>query len=420
MINDLPAADVAAPSPPEARLAPELGDVVHGSTPLTAAANPLLNLIPQLRAMPTHADPAALRAYVVAQIHAFEMRAKQAGIRNDTIIGARYCLCTALDETVAQTPWGGSGVWSTNSLLVTFHNEAWGGEKFFQLLSRLAQNPQQHIELLELMNACLAMGFEGRYRIVDNGRAQLETLRQRLVDIIRTARGQFEPALALHWNGAPDTGRRGLRLVPFWIVGLLALVAGTGIYYWFHSRIVTQSDPAIASIYSIKMPPPPPAIKPVPPPLPRLRRFLEPEIAQRLVEVEDNDAYSKVTLLGESLFDSGSPDIKASFLPALRRVARALDQVNGDVVVRGYTDDVRIGTRRFQSNIDLSQARADAVKRLLEQDMARRGRVRAEGRGEADPLVPNTNAENRARNRRVEITLELAPAEIERQLNTPR
>jgi type VI secretion system protein ImpK len=420
MINDLPAADVAAPSPPEARLAPELGDVVHGSTPLTAAANPLLNLIPQLRAMPTHADPAALRAYVVAQIHAFEMRAKQAGIRNDTIIGARYCLCTALDETVAQTPWGGSGVWSTNSLLVTFHNEAWGGEKFFQLLSRLAQNPQQHIELLELMNACLAMGFEGRYRIVDNGRAQLETLRQRLVDIIRTARGQFEPALALHWNGAPDTGRRGLRLVPFWIVGLLALVAGTGIYYWFHSRIVTQSDPVIASIYSIKMPPPPPAIKPVPPPLPRLRRFLEPEIAQRLVEVEDNDAYSKVTLLGESLFDSGSPDIKASFLPALRRVARALDQVNGDVVVRGYTDDVRIGTRRFQSNIDLSQARADAVKRLLEQDMARRGRVRAEGRGEADPLVPNTNAENRARNRRVEITLELAPAEIERQLNTPR
>ena len=418
MANDQ-AADVLAAPGAQPRLASEIEDVVHGATPLLAAANPLLNLIPQLRNMP-HADPAALREYLVTQVQLFEARAKQAGIRNETIIGARYCLCTALDETVAQTPWGGSGVWSKNSLLVTFHNEAWGGEKFFQLLSRLAQNPQQHIELLELMNACLAMGFEGRYRVVDNGRTQLETLRQRLADIIRTARGELEPALALHWKGASDTGRRGLRLVPFWIVGLLALLAAAGIYYWFHLRLAGQSDPVVASIYSIKLPPPPAPVKAPAPPPPRLRRFLEPEIAQRLVDVEDGDNYSKVTLLGDTLFDSGAPDIKDSFLPTLRRVAAALDEVNGDVVVRGYTDDVRINTRRFQSNIDLSQARADAVKKLLEQSMSRRGRIRAEGRGEADPLVPNTNAANRARNRRVEITLELASAEIERQLNAPR
>lgn len=413
------AADVLAAPSVQPRLASEIEDVVHGATPLLAAANPLLNLIPQLRNMP-HADPAALREYLVAQVQLFEARAKQAGIRNETIIGARYCLCTALDETVAQTPWGGSGVWSKTSLLVTFHNEAWGGEKFFQLLSRLAQNPQQHIELLELMNACLAMGFEGRYRVVDNGRTQLETLRQRLADIIRTARGELEPALAQHWKGASDTGRRGLRLVPFWIVGLVALLVAAGIYYWIHLRLAGQSDPVVASIYSIKLPPPPAPVKAPAPPPPRLRRFLEPEIAQRLVDVEDGDSYSKVTLLGETLFDSGSPDIKDSFLPTLRRVAAALDEVNGDVVVRGYTDDVRISTRRFQSNIDLSQARADAVKKLLEQSMSRRGRIRAEGRGEADPLVPNTNAANRARNRRVEVTLELAPAEIERQLNVPR
>jgi len=418
MANDQAADVLAAPSA-QPRLASEIEDVVHGATPLLAAANPLLNLIPQLRNMP-HADPAALREYLVAQVQLFEARAKQAGIRNETIIGARYCLCTALDETVAQTPWGGSGVWSKNSLLVTFHNEAWGGEKFFQLLSRLAQNPQQHIELLELMNACLAMGFEGRYRVVDNGRTQLETLRQRLADIIRTARGELEAALAQHWKGASDTGRRGWRLVPFWIVGLLALLVAAGIYYWFHLRLAGQSDPVVASIYSIKLPPPPAPVKAPAPPPPRLRRFLEPEIAQRLVDVEDGDNYSKVTLLGETLFDSGSPDIKDGFLPTLRRVAAALDEVNGDVVVRGYTDDVRINTRRFQSNIDLSQARADAVKKLLEQSMARRGRIRAEGRGEADPLVPNTNAANRARNRRVEVTLELAPAEIERQLNVPR
>jgi len=419
MANDPAALDILAAVDPRAAVS-DAEEFVHGATPLLAAANPLLNLIAQLRATPMHPDPAALREFLIAQVHLFEARAKQAGIRNETIIGARYCLCTALDETVAQTPWGGSGVWSKNSLLVTFHNEAWGGEKFFQLLSRLAQNPQQHIELLELMNACLGLGFEGRYRIVDNGRSQLETLRQRLTDIIRTARGETERPLALHWQGAADAGRRGLRLVPFWIVGLLALVLAAGIYYWFHARLAVRSDPVVASIYSIKLPPPPAPLKAPPSQPARLRKFLQPEIDQHLVEVADEPTYSKVTLLGETLFDSGSPDIKPGFVPTLRRVAAALDEVNGAVVVRGYTDDVRINTRRFQSNVDLSQARADSVMRLLEQNMKRNGRTRAEGRGEADPVVPNTDAASRARNRRVEITLELAPAEIERQINSPR
>ncbi|HEY5307207.1 MAG TPA: type IVB secretion system protein IcmH/DotU, partial [Casimicrobiaceae bacterium] len=181
--------------------APELPEVVSGTNPLVEAANPLLNLIPQLRATVQHPDPAKIRDFLVDQIQAFELRARAAGIPSEQIIGARYCLCTALDETAAQTPWGGSGVWSRHSLLVTFHNETWGGEKFFQLLAKLAQNPQQHAQLLELMYYCLALGLEGRFRIVDNGRTQLETLKQRLALIIRQQRGEYERPLSLHWKG---------------------------------------------------------------------------------------------------------------------------------------------------------------------------------------------------------------------------
>ncbi len=47
---------------------------------------------------------------------------------------ARYALCTALDEAVLSTPWGSGGDWGKQSLLITVHNEAWGGEKVFQLL----------------------------------------------------------------------------------------------------------------------------------------------------------------------------------------------------------------------------------------------------------------------------------------------
>src|SRR4051812_14063915 len=73
-------------------------DILSGTNPLVAAANPLLNLVPQLRATVQHPDPAQLRNYIVGEIQAFETRARALGISPETIIGARYCLCTALDE----------------------------------------------------------------------------------------------------------------------------------------------------------------------------------------------------------------------------------------------------------------------------------------------------------------------------------
>src|SRR6478609_6308016 len=97
-------------------------------------------LIPQLRATLQHPDPVALRSALVRDIKLFESRARAAGVDPEKIVGARYALCTVLDETAASTPWG-SGVWGKQTLLTMFHNETWGGEKFFLLLSKLAQSP---------------------------------------------------------------------------------------------------------------------------------------------------------------------------------------------------------------------------------------------------------------------------------------
>ena len=66
--------------------------------------------------------------------HAAEASAFLKALANEQ----RLCiLCTLLDESAASTPWGGSGAWSSQSLLVQFHNEGWGGEKVFVLLARL-------------------------------------------------------------------------------------------------------------------------------------------------------------------------------------------------------------------------------------------------------------------------------------------
>lgn len=391
-------ADSARPRPDEY--------VISGSNPLVAAANPVLDLIPQIRATQSHPSPAMLREHLVDEIRQFELRAQQAGLPNETILGARYCLCTALDEAAALTPWG-AGVWSSHSLLVTFHNETWGGEKFFQLLARLSQNPSQHLDLLELLYFCLVLGFEGRYRVVDNGRTQLETLRQRLLHILRSARGEYPRDLSPHWQDAPTLAEVRRPPVPLWAFAAIGVLLALIAYSFLNWRLGGDSDAAFAAVNGLEPPvlrtaPPPP---PKPAPMPRLAGFLAPEIREDLVTVRDEADRSVVVLRGDGLFDSGSSTVKERYYPVLARIADALNGTEGNILISGYSDNVPIRTPRFPSNWHLSQERADAVKTMLEQRLKVPNRVRAEGRGEADPVAPNDSPANRARNRRVEITL---------------
>ena len=394
----------------------ELPEIVSGANPLVEAANPLLNLIPQLRATVQVPDPARVRDFLVAEVQAFENRAGAAGIPNETIIGARYCLCTALDETAAQTPWGSSGVWSRHGLLVTFHNETWGGEKFFQLLAKLAQNPQQHGQLLELMYYCLALGLEGRFRIVDNGRTQLETLKQRLAQIIRQNRGDYERPLSLHWKGILSAAKKGWELLPLGVVAAITLLLAVGIYLWYAFTLAKQSDDVFAVIGSIRAPRVA-VTKPVAA-APRLAKFLEPEIREGLVIVRDEADRSVVILRGDGLFDAGSTIVKDRYVPVLSRVANALNEVAGPVLVTGHTDSSPIRTVRFPSNYHLSQERADVVKAMLAARLAAPTRVRAEGRADTEPVTTNDLAENKARNRRVEVMLLVAPNPSDQALPT--
>ena len=390
-------------------VASDLPEIISGSNPLVMAANPVLNLIPQLRATAHHPDPAALRDFLIEQIKTFEMRARQAGIGNETVIGARYCLCTVLDETAAQTPWGGSGSWSQHSLLVTFHNETSGGEKFFQLLSKLAQNPQQHSDFLELMYYCLAMGFEGRFRIAENGRTQLETLKQRLLSILATTKGDVERPLSQNWKGETPKKQRAWLYLPVWVLACIAGAIAALIYLWAIFGLAELSDDLFASINSLRMPHVVmETVAPEKPAPPRLAKFLESEIRQGLVVVRDGADRSVVTLLGDGLFGSASAVVLDRYIPVIARISDALNGVPGNVLVTGYTDNTSIRSLQYPSNWELSQARANAVKQLLDAKLTAPGRTKAIGRGAEDPIAPNDAPVNRAKNRRVEITLMLA------------
>jgi type VI secretion system protein ImpK len=388
--------------------APDAAIADVGLNPLVALANPLLLLVPQLRATRQVADPGALRTSLAQGIRDFAARAAARGIAPERVMAARYVLCTMIDEAAADTPWGGSGVWARHSLLAMFHNETEGGEKVFQLMARLAEKPAENRDLLELIYAAITLGFEGRYRVIANGRAQLDAVRDRLAQIVRKERGDHPQALAEHWQGHPVRRSKPMGWLPLAATACVAALLMGGTYLVLRSSLASRSDPVFGAIQGLRLTPPvTPTLQPAP--KPRLAQYLQPDIKANLVRVSDEVDRSVVTIRGDGLFATGSATLVPEREALMVRIAEALALVPGNVLVTGHTDNQPIArSARFPSNWHLSEERAKNVRDLLVANKVAPERIRAEGRADAEPVVPNDTATNRALNRRVEVTLFVA------------
>lgn len=384
-------------------------EALQASNPLLRLANPLLNMIYQVRTLVHNSDPANLRNFLIEEIKKFEQRAKAEFIAAETIAAARYCLCTVIDETAAQTPWGGGGVWAKYSLLVTFHNEAWGGEKFFQILARVTQTPAVHRDLIELMFFCISLGFEGRYKIVPNGHSQLELLRLRLAEIIGELKGEREKSLSPHWQGIVKPRPPIWTLLPVWVSALFCCIVAATLFVLFAFKLSDQSDRVFAKILQA----PVPVLKEVVVPASiegKITALLQEEIAQKLVTVHESAGVAVVTLMGDGLFPSGSITLSPGYEPVIRKISQAITDFGKAATVSGHTDNVPIRSARFPSNWHLSVERARAVAASLESNPGFQHPLKVQGLGEAEPLAANTTAEGRALNRRVEVQILLNSA----------
>lgn len=192
-----------------------------GLNTLVAAAWAVLAEAAQLKGHVGRESLGALNERLVLAITQFEQRALHEGVESVEVNSARYVLCAVLDEAVVTAQWDSHGDWSKISLLSRFHHETLGGERFFTLLERLSRDPIKHVAMLELMYLCLAIGFEGKYRVVERGVVQLEALRDGLYRQIRHVRGEPAPRVP-----APALRRRNRRLrglsTPWLAVGVLA------------------------------------------------------------------------------------------------------------------------------------------------------------------------------------------------------
>jgi chemotaxis protein MotB len=135
---------------------------------------------------------------------------------------------------------------------------------------------------------------------------------------------------------------------------------------------------------------------------------LESEVAAGQIQIEQLREGIRLNLQEDILFPSGSAALAPRGEVMLRKVASKLHDEGQRIEVRGHTDNVPISgalAERYPSNWELAAARAARVVRLFESEKIDPTRLSAISYGQWQPVAPNTDAQGRARNRRIEIRL---------------
>jgi chemotaxis protein MotB len=140
----------------------------------------------------------------------------------------------------------------------------------------------------------------------------------------------------------------------------------------------------------------------------QLRRSLQADIASNLVELEETTNGIIVRFPSETAFHSGGAELAASSYGTLDKIIPVLARTPGDIKVGGHTDDIPISTLQYRSNWDLSAARATSVVHyFLRSGQIAKKRLTSQGYADSRPLIENKTAQARAKNRRVEISIEV-------------
>ena len=423
-----PAGRVGAPPAASGAMAALAASAARpGVNRLVDAAADLFDLVVYLRSQNTPVPIEPLREKAVAMVKRFHERASAANEDPMSVDVAHYAIAATIDDQVMSKPWAMESGWANRKVVDVLYGEVIGGEKFFDYLKNTVKRPSQFKSVNEFLYICLCLGFRGMYRRGDN--RALAALDQHRNDAYRAVeqgrRGHFEEALSIRWQGLNTQRKKFSEFLPTWLMAALSAAAVAGLFVLF---LMSVNDEVAESYARVTAMPPvdaagarvpvtvrrlaiPTERQPVEVPVERIvevREFLEEEIDEGLVDVYEDRGNVRILLRGEGMFASGEADVLPRYVNVLDRVAKALNEEPGDVVVEGHTDPIKPArTAKFNTNLKLSQARAQAVVTLMTPWLLAPERMTIQAYGEAYPLPDADNAtpEGRARNRRVELLL---------------
>ncbi|MFT4928268.1 MAG: type VI secretion system protein ImpK [Phenylobacterium sp.] len=410
---------------------------IHGvGTSVIDMVIPLLSIVSSVKSASTGLNLEEFKTYTVEQIRYFHsvnfgLGANGLAVDRELVDFASYGLCALVDELILNTPWGAESSWTSESLLVLFHRQAWGGEQFFSNLDEMIKQPANNLAVLSLYYACLELGFLGKYRELPNGSNTLNEIKNHLFNVIRQHQPHIDTTLSPAWRGVSDDRGGIVKYVPFWVVSLVTLGLGLAAFAGFYWSIGDKAgwvDKEVAKFHAIE------SLNVVPGNMSSLGRsnvayqpsepIDEPDLVKEVVEydqllrdlladdisrgrvvIEDQSSQIFVKLVGSNMFSSGSHRLSDEFIAIVEKVGQFLAEHDIAVNVMGHTDSVPISSIRYANNYALSQARADTVLKILEQDAFDSSKIKATGLADSQNIAGNDTAQGRAKNRRVEIVL---------------
>lgn len=341
------------------------------------------------------------RRWLEQEIRLFTRICGELDLRPEHVRSASYCLCSALDESAMQTCWGkrdGTGVeWQVNGLAISMGHDRQGGDRVFQLIDEALCSPRENLDLIELYQNILDLGFCGRYRFERDGQKRLRVVRERVHDVVvtggvgmsyvrepvRQMRRTVDPwvrPLAMRWSS-----RIGA------VVGIaIALLSGAAGYavvdHWAGSREVQRVSPFDALARNLEQ---------------RLRD----EVAAGNVELIRDPGRNTLTLRFGGMFVPGGVEVAPWGASVVASAGREIAAMTEGAVIRvtGFADSAPANSVRQVSNLALSEMRARHVARILVAAGVPVPSINVEGRGDAESLADNDTALGRARNRRVEV-----------------
>ena len=128
-------------------------------------------------------------------------------------------------------------------------------------------------------------------------------------------------------------------------------------------------------------------------------------IDEKLITLSGNEHWLQIELQSAILFDVGGALIHRSAEPIIKQISTMLMPYGNVVKVDGFNDNTPIINITFDSNWELSTARATAVVRLMIAQGIQANRLAAVGYGEYQPAVSNDSSEGRAKNRRIVLMI---------------
>ena len=407
-----------AAEPPERRRALVMKrDVVvaPNANPFLRAAAPLLLLLGRLRVQLSTASFSNLMEQVAASIEDFEKETRTAGVSAEQVRAAKYIVCATADDIVQNIPTDERHVWTQYSMLSRFFGERVGGVRFFEELDKAKIDPSGNYDLLELIHACLGIGFQGLHRTTGGGAASLQQIQRNLYELLRRTRAPSRE-VSPRWQGQAIAAEAFRPRMPLWAAGALVGAVLLGLFLLLRTLLVGNAEATATDLVGlhpateigiqrrIYAPPPPP---PPPPPESQAGSYqeaLKSEIADKSIAVIES-GNQIVLRVAAALFPPADARVKPEFAGMIKRLAAQIEKGSGPVKVVGHTDAFPIKTVLFPSNFVLSEMRAKAVAEILKSGLTKPDRVQIEGKGADVPIDTNKTAAGRARNRRVDIVV---------------